>query len=539
MTRRVLDLIFGRSLRMQTAQYLEELATAPVRVSRQQASTVLNSLANTGASTVTLGATSWGQKVAIPTSELVSAHGLITGGSGAGKTRFALLTLQAIIDRLPQNQSVGFGVVDPKGELFAGAIFLLTRRLATLDSDDPDAAAELRKRIVIIDFSSTNPITPFNILAHGPNVEPGLFAAGRADLLADLLPSNDHVSVNGNAVLNKIIRLLVASNLPITRMDDVLHDDDFRAQLVRQSEDPALNGYFARQFPSVPKQTVAAISRRVEALFSSEGVRLALSGLTAPDLVTMQDQQKLVLVNCFGNNLSRSVRQLLQALILSDIRHAVFARRRTDHEFVWVLDESQAFFLNERLRDHVADLVTQSRSFGSRFHFLTQNVSTAVQDTRLLANIFTNVKWTFSMRGQPSDCTFLKSALPVTARKSKPQTNPFEPPGVYTTSEERTMEHDAIASLPDRTGYLWLRSHSAEAIKITTENLTLPSGEALQRAIAPILSDPSVGDRMSRQEYEHQIAQRDRPLTTARSDSPTSFEEVLAGTYKRVRGGRR
>ena len=49
MTRRVLDLIFGRSLRRQTTQYLEELATAAVRASRRQATTVLTALANTDA----------------------------------------------------------------------------------------------------------------------------------------------------------------------------------------------------------------------------------------------------------------------------------------------------------------------------------------------------------------------------------------------------------------------------------------------------------------------------------------------------------
>jgi uncharacterized protein DUF87 len=533
MTGRILDLFFGRAVQRETSRYLDELASAPARASRQQASTLLNHLAHAGAPTMTLGTTGWGQKVKIPISEMVSSHGLITGGSGAGKTYFSLLMLQAIFNQLPGKRSIGLSVVDPKGELFKGALVLLVRRLAALDRDNPKAADELRKRIVIIDFSATDPLTSFNILAHHPDAELAQFSDSRADLLGDLLPGTDELSVNGNAVLTKAIRLLVESNLSIIRLDDVLHDGDFRTQLLRQSKDPVLRGYFNRQFPNVPKQTVAALSRRVEGLFSSEAVRLALSGTTAPDFRALQDDSAVVLINCFGTKLSRNVSKILQALILSDIRNAVFARRCTNHPFLVFLDEAQAFFGAKRLHDHMTDLVTMARSFGSHFVCLTQNVSTAVSDTKLLANIFTNAKWTFSMRGQPSDCTFIKAALPITARRLRPETNPFEPPGTYSINEERALVHDSVASLPDRTGFLWLRSHSPEAIKIETENIEIPHGAELENAIRPLLSNPAFGNRISRAAYEAQLKRNhDVPAESAESN----ISDVLAGAYTRTRG---
>ena len=534
MTRQLLDMFFGRQIRRQTTRYLEELASAPIRSTRQNAATFLKALAATGGPMVTLGRTTWGETVAMPVSEMIASHGLITGGSGAGKTFFSLLILQALVDQLPQSQSFGFGLIDPKGELFQGALYLLARRLTELEASDPVAADALRRRVVIVDFSTSDPVSAYNVLARGSGVEPGFFADGRADLLSDLLPGTDTFTVNGNAVLRKVIRLLVESELPITRLDDVLHDSEFRAQLLSRSGDTALRLYFERQYSSVPKQTLAALSRRVETLFSSQGVRLALSGTTAPNLTTIQDDSRVLLVNCAGQNLSRSVRQLLQALVLSDVRQAVFARQRRDKRFLFMLDESQHFFANERLRDHMGELLSMARSFGTFFLCLTQNVTTAVHDPRLLSNLYTNAKWTFSLRGQPSDNTFLKPALPITGRKSRPQTNPFEEPGFYSINEERALELDAIASLPDRTGFFWPRSLSTEAIKITTESLAIPHGEALERAIEPLRADPAIGERMSRQAYEAELTLRDEPM---RETPPmTDLADALAGAYKRRRG---
>jgi len=128
--------------------------------------------------------------------------------------------------------------------------------------------------------------------------------------------------LNGSAVLRTVIRLLVECNLPITRLDDVLHDDHLRRELLAKSGDATLQMYFVRQFPSVPKQTIAALSRRLESLFSSRGVRLALAGLTAPDLKALQDAGNIVLVGCFGQNMSRSVpsscKRSFSAIVLSD-----------------------------------------------------------------------------------------------------------------------------------------------------------------------------------------------------------------------------
>jgi hypothetical protein len=327
--------------------------------------------------------------------------------------------------------------------------------------------------------------------------------------------------------------LLSEFDLPITHLDQVLSDDAFRSRLVLATKDKRLRGWFTRQFATTPKSTLAALRRRAEALLSSEGVRLALSGPAAPDFRRLQDEGQIVLVNCFGSTIVRSVRRLLQALVLSDIRQAVFARQNRAKPFLWFCDEAQNFFVTEKLRDNMSDLLTMSRSFGSFFFYLTQNMTTAVQDTRMLKILHTNTRWSFSMRGDPADCAFLKSALPVTGRLAKPRANPFEEMQFYTPSEERALALEGVSRLADRIGWLWFKALTAEALELRTRDLPMPAGPDLEAAVAGWRNDPAIGMRTARKQYEQAIADRDRQWLAEES---SDVSDSLRQAYRRARG---
>jgi hypothetical protein len=532
----LLDRLFGGKLQRETDCYLRELARGPMLASRQNAKALLARLRSVPGLKVALGQTLWGEAVEAPIEEIVKACGLITGGMGSGKSMFGLAMLEPLIDLLPQTRTMGIGVLDAKGESFLGSAFSVMNRHRYLTQHDPEEARDLRSRVVIHDFSSRDPVSSYNILARWPNCEPDFFASNRADLLLDLLPGGEKLSLGASALLQKSILLLSEFNLPITYLNDLLHDEALRRRLLVSAKNRSVATYFVRQFAEVPRATIAALSRRIEALFDSDGVRLALSGETAPDFRRFQDEGKIVLINCFGENISRSVRRLLQALVVSDIRQAVFARRQKDLAFLWLLDEAQNFFLTDKLRDNMTDLLTMSRSFASYFVLLTQNLSTAVQDPRMLKILRTNIRWSFSMRGEPDDAAFLKAALPVTGRTLRPQPNPFQERNFYTVPEERAMALDAIAHLPDRTGFLWFKARSAEALKIKTKELAIPQSQDLVDATAPLLSDPTIGIRTSRTEYLRRIAERDREWM---GDAQDDLGAVLAATYRRHRGERR
>ena len=73
--------------------------------------------------------------------------------------------------------------------------------------------------------------------------------------------------------------------------------------------------------------------------------------------------------------------------------------RQRNAPYLWVCDEAQNFFRTRQLRENMVELLTQSRSFGSFFLYLTQNLSTAVQESDMLETLHTNIRWSLSMRG--------------------------------------------------------------------------------------------------------------------------------------------
>src|SRR6202162_5042746 len=165
----------------------------------------------------------------------------------------------------------------------------------------------------------------------------------------------------------------------------MLADDAFRQKLVLRSKNAAVRIYFQRHFLQEGKQTIAALRARMDTFFASEGVRLALSGSTAPDFKQLQNEGKIVLVNCSGPTITRGVRMLLQGLVLSDIRQSIFARPNNPPvTYLWLADEAQNFFLTRQQQEDMAEILTMARSFGSFFCFLCQNISTAVPDARFL-----------------------------------------------------------------------------------------------------------------------------------------------------------
>jgi len=242
-------------------------------------------LRNAPGEKVTLGATIWGEPVVVPLTELVKACGLATGGTGSGKTMAACLILEAMITRLPELRSMAFGLVDPKGELFDRAMFMLARRLEELDGE---ARKELLGRIVVIDFTARRALSSYNILSRWLYTEPDFFVMSRLETLRELLPSGDQLSLRGGVVLKNVLALLSEFGLPLTYLTQVLEGEAFRSRSLARSRNPEVKLYFGQHFHQEGKQTIIALRSRMESLFASEGVRLALAGSTAPDFRRLQ-----------------------------------------------------------------------------------------------------------------------------------------------------------------------------------------------------------------------------------------------------------
>src|SRR6266852_708537 len=502
------DQISGRRLKNKTREYLKHLEQGPVLAAQGEATGLLRKMAAEPGPNVCVGETMWKEPVIIPLLDFVKACGLTTGGMGAGKTMFAMLPIAKMISLLPGLTNMSFGVLDAKGELFERALYLLSARLAELHGREREALA---RRIVVIDFSSREAVSPYNILARWAYTDADFFVTSRLETLQELLPAGEKLSLRGATVLKNILTLLAEFNLPLTYMEAVLSDDAFRQKLLLRSKNAAVRIYFQRHFVQEGKQTIAALRVRMETLFASEGVRLALSGSQAPDFKQLQNEGKIVLVNCAGPTITRGVRLLLQGLVLSDIRQSIFARPNNPPvTYLWCADEAQNFFLTKQQQENMADILTMARSFGSFFYFLCQNLSTAIPDARILEQLHTNIRWSMTLRGTPRDAQFLRSALPVSGRLERPEPQPFRERTVFTPEEERRLLLEGIAHLPDRVGYLWLKTRSQEAIKLRMERIDLPQGEEFRHAVAELRNEPMLGERVSRADYERAIVERDR-----------------------------
>src|SRR5229473_1052143 len=522
------DRLSGRRLKNKTREYLKNLEHGPVLAAQSATTELLQKMAAEPGPKVRVGETMWKEPVIIPLLDFVKACGLTTGGMGAGKTMFAMLPIAQMIRLLPGITNMSFGVLDAKGELFERALYLLSARLAQLRGAEREALA---RRIVVIDFSSREAVSPYNILAGWPYTDQDFFVTSRLETLRELLPAGEKLSLRGATVLKNILTLLAEFNLPLTYLEAVLGDDAFRQKLLLRSKNAAVRIYFQRHFVQEGKQTIAALRVRMETLFASEGVRLALSGSQAPDFKQLQNEGKIVLVNCAGPTITRGVRLLLQGLVLSDIRQSIFARPNTPPlTYLWCADEAQNFFLTKQQQENMADILTMARSFGSFFYFLCQNLSTAIPDARILEQLHTNIRWSLTLRGSPRDAQFLRPALPVTARLERPEPRPFHERTLYSAEEERALLLDGVAHLPDQVGYLWLKARFAEAIQLRTRMPVIPQGEEFRRIIAALREEPRWGGRVTRPVYEIQIKERDREWRTGeRSDG--NFEDGLEKAY--------
>ena len=513
----------------ETTRRLASLREQPVLLSQQQARELLLRLRNEPGPKVRLGETSWGEPVDVPLAELVRACALMTGGMGSGKTMAACVLLDAIVSLMPQLRSLSFGVLDAKGELFDRALFLLARRLEALEGR---AREELLSRIEIIDFSAREAVSPYNILARWKHTEQDFFVMSRLETLRELLPSGEKLSLRGTSVLKHALTLLSEFNLPLTHLTRVLESQAFRAKLIARSKQPDVRAYFGRHFAQEAKATIGALRTRMDSLFASEGVRLALSGWTAPDFRQLQDEGKVVLVNCAGQTITRGVRLLLQGLVLSDIRQAIFSRPNNPPvSYLWLADEAQNFFLTRQQQADTADILTMGRSFGSFFCFLCQNVAAAIPDARILEILHTNTRWSLTLRGSPRDAQFLRAALPATGRRLRPEPHPFRERTYYSPEEERALLLEGVANLPDRVGYLWLKTRAREALQITTPTLTLPEGEAFRRVVESLRAEPRLGHRILRSAYDRQMLERDREWldhAEEQSDLGQTFEKKYA-----------
>jgi len=452
-------LLRGR-LNRETNRVLDSYACF-VRRPQSELEEKLRQLKPEGEPTILLGATPWQQDLVL-TLDRLSAHGLIVGASGSGKSYCALSMLSQMLSASTSNIP-SFGTLDAKGELFDKAKSYLHAHLFRLS---PEERERVRRRIVVIDFSNDEFITPYNILARKGYLADELMIANRIDTISEQFAGLSALSVRMRMTLKYFFLLMAEFDLPLSCFERLCVDSVLLAALVERSQNLAVRDYFLHRFDGESRSTILSVRQRIDALLISEGVRLSLSASSAPDFTALQDKGFIVLVNTAGRTITRGISELLQGLILSDIKQSVF-RRSSSQRFIWFFDEAQNLYKTSANREHMVDLLTMGRSFNSFFVLLTQSLTSAIRDADVLNSVLANVKWIVMLRSTLRDAELIAPAIPATGTCAKPRRNPFEPPAYLSEAEEIRAKLREITRLPDRQAYCWLKAQLPTAVRIS------------------------------------------------------------------------
>ena len=411
--------------------------------------------------TIHLGTTSWNYPVEVPTNQMLFSHGLILGATGSGKSYYSLNFFKKAIEQ----EKSGFGIIDPKRELYLKAVNQLVIHLNRLN---PTSKEQLIKKLYIIDYANPNTVVPYNILAPriGESVE--ALVHHRVDTICDLFTGSSTLTTRMRITLKYFLYLLAENKLPITFFDYLCDDFALISTLARKSKNDRVRRYYLKRFKAEAKSTIYALRQRIDSLVTNESVRLSLSASTAPDFRKLMDDEKIVLITTSNPGISRETSHTLQMFLLSDITQAVFQRKRVKTAFNWQLDEAQWLYKHRSSRSNINELLSMSRSFGTYFWLLTQSLSSAVTDSEIRNAIECNVKNILMLRSTPSDARILLPALPITGTMQKLKTHPLEPNRYLDPKEEIKARTEEIPRLPDRVGYLWLKTMLGEAIRIKT-----------------------------------------------------------------------
>jgi hypothetical protein len=466
---KLIQRLFQKRLKSETKRALQDLSSNAQR-QQEVITRELLKLTDGEDSLFEFGTADGNQSVSLRPNDFIS-HALIGGASGSGKSYLVLNFICQLLNLSSASLPISFAILDPKRELFEKT---LTYIYALLYRLKPEERERFKKKIVIIDFANTENVAAYNILARQPYQADEIMIANRLDTIGEQFSGLSEFSVRMRLSLKYFLLLMTESHLPLPFFESLCTNPLLLQALVMRSSNLQVKDYFLHRFDDESKATLLAVRQRIDSLLISEGVRLSLSAATAPDLTSLQDEGAIILITTAGSGISRGVSQMLQSLLLSDLRQSVFRRTNPQQKTLWFIDEAQEVYKSAVNKEHMVDLLTMARSFGSYLCLVTQSLTSAIRDADVLNSIITNIRWAVMLRSTLRDAELMAPGIPLTGNLAKPNHNPFEPVKYQTESEELKVRLKEMTKLPDRLAYCWLKAFTSHAIKITTPQVPAP-----------------------------------------------------------------
>lgn len=465
-------------------------------------------------SAVTVGLAVPGDRpIRVPRSRLAGHMGL-WGPSGAGKSYLLALILSSLL----RSGTRRLVVADPKEEtvdLAKRAIIDVARALP------PREAEELLGRVVILDLFSNDNLPKLQVLAPEPGLDPELHAYEIANLITAEMDMA--AGVRQEAILHRVVECLIRARLPITVLPTALLEPALIARLAETCSPPDLFVTTATRLAKESKERILGLVARVERLLRLRSTRLVLGGArTCIDFAELLGE-RIALINLAPPQGSGDIGRFLSGLVWLKLAHAIRRRPNGAPRVHVAIDEWPTFLAagGARLADSFEELLRLARSKGVFLTVLSQDMTSVAKVSSTLPEIVkTNLHLHAIFRA--SDAHAWDFALPVTGRRRRPRTAPWEERRAeyLDRSAELALLREELSRLPDRECYLVDRRTGLPGVRMRTADLSLDASPEdvrglVERAsrsdlVAPV-AELEEGERAVRERVEQLLGRASPP----------------------------
>lgn len=379
----------------------------------------------------------------VPTTDLLG-HGLLCGSTGSGKSWAAVRMCQQIV--ASRQNGIGIGVIDAKGELVERL-----QKAVPLDN------------AAVLDFNSQKPVA-FGLLVRRDDESPAELVERRMEVFDDVLGRDNQTSIRMGRMLRNVLIVATENDLPFFLIDHLLSNAALCRSLGMKASDSRVSNYFQHDFDRERNSTLPALQSRLDLILRHKVLSASFSAEACLDFGALMEARRPILVNAGGPEMPRALSRIVQSLLASDLRRAVFSRVDRSYPYLWFVDEAQELFKQSADIENLTALLTMSRSYGAYLALMTQSPTAACPSRDFLQQLMTNAKWMLMLRSPIDDARLIEPGLSISGRQVgyRSERGRFS---YLRPEQERQATLQAIADLPNQTGYLWVRGIKRSAIK--------------------------------------------------------------------------
>jgi hypothetical protein len=409
------------------------------------------------------------------------------------------------------------GLVDGKGDLFNRALEIL------------DWSEELPP--LVLNFGASDPV-PYSFLTPHGHESAERLVERRMDCLDDLLGRDSQLSLRMSRMLRNVLLLASGTGLALLHVELLLGDTGLCLRLVRDVRNERLRQYFEHEFERERNTTAPALLSRLDFMLRNTNLRLSFACSTPCDFGSALDSGRPILVNTGGPTVFRQISKVVQSLVVSDLRQAVFQRMEGSQHYVLFLDEAQCLMVNRADTDNLVDLLTLGRSFGVGLVLMTQSIAAVSPDKGFLRQLETNTKWILMFRSGPDDARLLLPGLDTDLRAVRERDSHGKP--IFESTADVVKEKlQEVMTLPQGQAFVWLKESGRGA-----ERIHLPTVKGQRQSARPPV------EVLEREVVERELREKTawlRNLTATKVKPPVrpknSLSSVMASLEKAMAGG--